>query len=81
VTRLVHQEITVELGPDGAPARISSPPLPGRLEPVARWLVEQDWWDRPVAREYWKAIFKDSLLCELYHDLERDTWVLERVYD
>ena len=49
--------------------------------PANRWLVEVDWWRRPVAREYWKLVVSDRVLCEVYHDLDQDAWFLERVYD
>lgn len=82
MTRLLQPapEVAVELGPDGAPARLSGP-LEGRLDPQSRWLVEQDWWERPVAREYWKVLVGDALLVEVFHDLLEDRWHLERLYD
>ncbi len=48
--------IDVELGADGAPAHVSGGPLRGTLAPASRWLADADWWSRPIAREYWKAI-------------------------
>jgi hypothetical protein len=79
VTQLLQPppEVPVELGPEGAPARLGGE----RLDPEARWLVEQDWWERPVAREYWKAVLGDRVLVEVFHDLLEDRWYLERVYD
>ena len=73
--------IEVELGPDGAPARVTGGPLRGPLRPAARWVADADWWSRPIAREYWKAILNSDLLVELYHDLHEDAWYLERIYD
>ena len=73
--------IEVELGPDGAPARVSGGLLRGALRPASRWLAEADWWSRPIAREYWKAILNGELLVELFHDLHEDAWYLERIYD
>jgi hypothetical protein len=73
--------IEVELGPDGAPARVSGGPLRGDLRPASRWLADADWWSRPIAREYWKAILNSELLIELFHDLHEDCWYLERIYD
>jgi hypothetical protein len=79
VTRLLQPapEVAVELGPEGAPARLRGE----RLHPQARWLVEQDWWERPVAREYWKVLLGDRVLVEVFHDLLLDRWFLERIYD
>ena len=53
----------------------------GSIDPIARWKVETEWWDQPVVREYWKVLLNSNLLCELYHDLSRDEWFVERVYD
>ncbi len=82
MTRLLQPapEVVVELGPEGAPARLRGQ-VGGTLEPVSCWLVEQDWWERPVAREYWKVLLGDRLLLEVFHDLLEDRWHLERVYD
>ena len=73
--------IEVELGPDGAPTKVSAGPLCGSLRPASRWLAEADWWSRPIAREYWKATLNSDLLIELFHDLHEDAWYLERIYD
>jgi len=73
--------IEVELDPSGAPARVSRGPLLGPLRPASRWLADADWWSRPIAREYWKAILNTDLLVELFHDLHEDAWYLERIYD
>jgi hypothetical protein len=73
--------IEVELGPDGAPARVTGGPLRGPLRPASRWVADADWWSRPIAREYWKAILNSELLVELFHDLHQDCWYLERIYD
>jgi hypothetical protein len=83
VTRLCDPPlaIEVELGPDGAPARVSGGPLRGDLRPASRWLTDADWWSRPIAREYWKAILNSELLVEVFHDLHEDCWYLERIYD
>ena len=73
--------IEVELGPAGAPARVSGGPLRGALRPASRCLADADWWSRPIAREYWKAILNSELLVEVFHDLHEDSWYLERIYD
>ena len=33
----------------------------------------------PIAR--WKVVLNSDLLCELFHDVSRDEWFIERVYD
>ena len=73
--------IEVELDPSGAPACVSAGPLRGVVRPTSRWVADADWWSRPIAREYWKAILNTDLLVELFHDLHEDAWYLERIYD
>ena len=70
----------MSLGPEGAPRTVDGA-VCGRLEPVARWIAEVDWWLQPVAREYWKVVLGEQFLCELFHDLYLDAWFLERIYD
>jgi hypothetical protein len=62
LTRLIQPapELTVELDPHGAPARITSGPLRGAVMPLSRWVVDQDWWETPIKREYWKVMWRGS---------------------
>ena len=82
MTRLLSPPAAVELtlAPDGSPAFVSGA-LNGAIDPIARWKVETEWWNRLVVREYWKVLLGSELLCELYHDLDRDLWFVERIYD
>ena len=72
--------VDVEVDAGGSPARINRP-LSGALEVVARWRVELDWWLQPVRRDYWRVVYEGRLLCEVFHDHDRHTWFLERVFD
>ena len=82
MTRLLSPPAAVEvtIASDGTPAFISGA-FSGSIDPIARWKVETEWWKQPVIREYWKVLLNSNLLCELYHDLSRDEWFVERVYD
>ena len=82
MTRLISPPAAIDiiLGPGGAPESISGA-FTGSIEPIARWKVETSWWDKPVVREYWKAVLNNTLLCELYHDTFRNEWFVERIYD
>jgi hypothetical protein len=82
MTRLLSPPAVVEvtLSADGTPCFITGA-FSGAIDPIARWKVETEWWNELVIREYWKALLNSNLLCELYHDLSRDKWFLERVYD
>ena len=82
MTRLLAPAAAVDvtLGPGGVPTFISGA-FSGSLDPIARWKVETRWWDKPVVREYWRALLNNTLLCELYHDVSRNEWFIERVFD
>ena len=82
MTRLLTPPVAIDVTLDHGRAPIAiSGAYNGSLDPIARWKVETSWWDRPVVREYWKALLNNNLLCELYHDVGRDEWFVERVYD
>jgi hypothetical protein len=82
VTRLLSPPtpIGVTLDHGGAPIFISGA-FSGSIDPISRWKVETEWWNEPIVREYWKAVLNGNLLCELYRDVSRNEWFLERVYD
>jgi hypothetical protein len=82
MTRLVTPPVAVDVTLDHGRAPISiSGAYTGSIQPIARWKVEASWWDRPLIREYWKALLNNNLLCELYRDVSSNEWFLERVYD
>jgi len=83
VTYLVDppRPIEVEVDDRDRPRHIRGDPLAGPVQPVQRWVVEVDWWSRPVSREYWRVLLLDRLLCEIYRDLDEGTWFVERIYD
>ena len=82
MTRLLSPPTPVEvtLNADGTPGLIDGV-WSGSIDPIARWKVETEWWQQAVVREYWKVVLNSNLLCELFHDLSRDEWFVERVYD
>ena len=82
MTRLMreHPAIDAELDADG---RLVAIRWNGRREPVEvcnRWRIEEEWWRRPVSRDYYK-LAGHSLLALVYRDLVDGSWHLERVYD
>src|SRR5260370_32069336 len=82
MTRLLSPPAAVELtlAADGSPAFVSGA-LNGAIDPIARWKVETEWWNRLVVREYWKVLLGSQLLVELYHDLDHHLAFVERIYD
>lgn len=78
ITPTAAVDVTLDHG--GAPIAIAGA-FNGSIEPIARWKVEVSWWDRPVVREYWRVLLNNALLCELYQDLTRKEWFVEKIYD
>ena len=83
MTFLVNPPMAIEVktDADGVPRHLKREPLIGPVQPLHHWLAELDWWSRPVSREYWKVLLSGRLLCEIYRDLDRDAWFVERIYD
>jgi hypothetical protein len=82
MTRLLreHPPIDVELDAAG---RLVAFRCNGRREPVevcSRWRVEEAWWGRPIARDYFKLV-GNRWLALVYLDRTDGTWRLERLYD
>ena len=82
MTRLLSPPtpVSVTLNADGTPAYVTGV-WSGAVDPIARWKVETEWWHQAVVRDYWKVVLNSNYLCELFHDLSRDEWFIERVYD
>ncbi|HSS60755.1 MAG TPA: hypothetical protein VLK30_04780 [Candidatus Limnocylindrales bacterium] len=82
MTRLLSPPTAVDVTLDHGRAPIAiAGAFNGSIHPIARWKVEGSWWNRPVVREYWKAVLNNNLLCELYRDVSSGEWFVERVYD
>ncbi|HET7676797.1 MAG TPA: hypothetical protein VFK38_03020 [Candidatus Limnocylindrales bacterium] len=82
MTRLLGQlpRIEVELDPLGRPALLR---WGGGAEPVEvcnQWRIEQDWWRRPIVRDYYK-VAGPRLLALIYRDGVDGSWHLERLFD
>src|SRR2546429_151357 len=71
----------VRTDPTGRPCYLRGDRLVGDLQVVSQWVVDVDWWDRPVSREYWRVILRERLLCEIYRDRDQQAWFVERIYD
>lgn len=66
----------------GVPAAVRTEAGWRRVERVAtRWVVETDWWRRPIRREYLRILLAGGECCELYRDLDGDGWFWSRRYD
>jgi hypothetical protein len=82
MTRLLHEHpaIDVDLGSDGEPVAFRWNGRRERIEVCNRWRVEESWWSRPIARDYFKVAGRNWLAL-LYLDRADGTWHLERLYD
>jgi hypothetical protein len=48
---------------------------------VTRWVVDTDWWRRPIRREYLRCLLTGGECCEVYRDLDAGGWSWSRRYD
>jgi hypothetical protein len=51
------------------------------------WRLSTRWWESaaysPGAsdRHYYRLRCQDGMICDVYHDVARQVWILDRVYD
>ncbi len=48
---------------------------------LCRWRIAQEWWKRPVERDYFRVSLEGGVICEVFRDRSLDRWCLQRVYD
>jgi hypothetical protein len=48
---------------------------------ICHWRINQEWWKRPVERDYFRVRLVDGVICELFRDNSSGCWQLQRVYD
>jgi len=82
MTRLLreHPAIDVELGPGGELIAFRWAGRRERVEVCNHWRVEESWWSRPIARDYFK-VAGQSWLALVYFDRVAMTWHIERLFD
>jgi DNA-binding transcriptional LysR family regulator len=82
MTRLLreHPAIDVELDSGGELVAFRWSGRREQVEVCNRWRVEESWWSRPIARDYFKVAGR-SWLALVYFDRVDQTWHMERVYD
>ena len=82
MTRLLRDHPAVEAELDEA-GRLVAIRWAGRREPVevcTHWRVDEAWWGRPIARDYFKVVGRQWLAL-VYLDRVDGSWHLERLYD
>ncbi|MCC6567293.1 MAG: hypothetical protein IT298_16145 [Chloroflexi bacterium] len=83
MTRLLlpAERAAVELE-DGVPVSITWRGKRHRVLQLAnRWRADAEWWRVRHWREHYKLITDSGLLLVIYHDLSREAWYVQRVYD
>jgi len=48
---------------------------------LSRWRMHQEWWKRPVERDYFRVRLDGGVICEVFRDISSGLWQLQRVYD
>jgi hypothetical protein len=51
------------------------------IDVIGRWRIEGRWWADGRDREYWRVEAKGGAVWDLYHDLNRNAWHMERLWD
>lgn len=41
------------------------------------WILEDEWWRQPIARQYFALLLDDGTRRTVYHDRVADTWFLQ----
>jgi hypothetical protein len=53
-----------------------------RVEDIlSRWRIHQEWWKRPVERDYFRVRLQGGVVCEVFRESTSGCWQLQRVYD
>ncbi len=68
----------VVLGQAGEPVAVVAGRRSARPQPVAavreRWRIDDEWWRRPLSREYMTVVLEDGRSLTLYHDRTVGGW-------
>jgi hypothetical protein len=63
---------------DNRPARVV---LNGKEQAVERiqdtWIIEDEWWRQPIARQYYALLLEDGTRRTVFHDRIGDAWYLQ----
>lgn len=82
MTELLDGAVEVRGDDPSTPAALRTAAGWRRIERVVnRWVVDTDWWRRPVRREYLRCLLEDGECCEIHRDLQEGGWTWSRRYD
>ena len=82
MTRLLGQLPVIEVDVDegGRPVALRLAGRRERVEVCNHWRIEQEWWRRPLRRDYYK-VAGERLLALIFRDGVDGSWHLERLFD
>ena len=72
--------VTVRTDENCEPTHVRMPGKPARtVEAVLeRWRIDDEWWRKPISREYRVVVLDDGRNVTLYHDLLEGNWYAQR---
>ncbi len=72
--------IDVDVDERGRPVALRLGGRRERVEVCNHWRIEQEWWRRPLQRDYYK-VAGERLLALIFRDGVDGSWHLERLFD
>ncbi len=72
--------VDVRTDEDGEPRHVRFPGRPSRHVEVVRerWRIDDEWWRRPISRDYRTVVLDDGRSVTLYHDLLDGRWYAQK---
>lgn len=71
--------VAVAVNDDGAPEAVTIDGVPRAVLAVReRWRVDDEWWRRPISREYVEVVLDDGRRVVLFRDLLMGEWYRQR---
>jgi hypothetical protein len=71
--------VDVRTDDEGEPVHVRFPGRPARRVAAVReaWRIDDEWWRRPISRDYRAVVLDDGRPVTLYHDLLDGRWYVQ----
>lgn len=71
--------VGVRTNEEGEPLHVRLPGRPARRVAAVReaWRIDDEWWRRPISRDYRAVVLDDGRPVTLYHDLLDGRWYVQ----
>jgi hypothetical protein len=71
--------VDVRTDEEGVPLHVRLPGRPARRVVAVRetWRIDDEWWRRPISRDYRAVVLDDGRPVTLYHDLLDGRWYVQ----